>query len=125
METTGLAEGAEPSAASPTRTPRDVVVLGSTGSIGTQALDIIRRNPDRFRVAALAAGGGQPDLLARQAAEFGVAAVAVVVAMVIWQPLIEPNKLSAGLPVVCKVPREYVTTAENDMSPTVRLPSVP
>ena len=57
--------------------PRDVVILGSTGSIGTQALDIIRRNPGRFRVAALAAGGGQPDLLARQAAEFGVAAVAV------------------------------------------------
>ncbi|HJY95188.1 MAG TPA: hypothetical protein VJ371_09540, partial [Streptosporangiaceae bacterium] len=30
--------------------PRDVVILGSTGSIGTQALDIIRRNPGRFRV---------------------------------------------------------------------------
>jgi 1-deoxy-D-xylulose-5-phosphate reductoisomerase len=57
--------------------PRDVVILGSTGSIGTQALDIIRRNPDRFRVVALAAGGGNLDLLARQAAEFGVAAVAV------------------------------------------------
>ena len=57
--------------------PRDVVILGSTGSIGTQALDIIARNPDRFRVAALAAGGGNPGLLARQAAEFGAAAVAV------------------------------------------------
>jgi 1-deoxy-D-xylulose-5-phosphate reductoisomerase len=56
---------------------RDVVILGSTGSIGTQALDIVRRNPGRFRVAALAAGGGNPDLLASQAAEFGVAAVAV------------------------------------------------
>ena len=56
---------------------REVVILGSTGSIGTQALDIVRRNPDRFRVVALAAGGGQPDLLARQAAEFGPAAVAV------------------------------------------------
>jgi 1-deoxy-D-xylulose-5-phosphate reductoisomerase len=54
-----------------------VVILGSTGSIGTQALDIVRRNPGRFRVAALAAGGGNPGLLARQAAEFGVAAVAV------------------------------------------------
>jgi 1-deoxy-D-xylulose-5-phosphate reductoisomerase len=53
------------------------VILGSTGSIGTQALDIIRRNPDRFRVAALAAGGGNPGLLAQQAAEFGVQAVAV------------------------------------------------
>jgi 1-deoxy-D-xylulose-5-phosphate reductoisomerase len=57
--------------------PRDVVILGSTGSIGTQALDIIRRNPGRFRVAALAAGGRDADLLARQAAEFGAAAVAV------------------------------------------------
>ena len=57
--------------------PRDVVVLGSTGSIGTQALDVIRRNPDRFRVAGLAAGGGNPALLAEQALEFGVAAVAV------------------------------------------------
>jgi 1-deoxy-D-xylulose-5-phosphate reductoisomerase len=57
--------------------PRDVVILGSTGSIGTQALDIIRRNPDRFRVVALAAGGGNLDLLARQAVEFRAAAVAV------------------------------------------------
>jgi 1-deoxy-D-xylulose-5-phosphate reductoisomerase len=57
--------------------PREVVILGSTGSIGTQALDIVRRNPGRFRVVALAAGGGQPGVLARQAAEFGVAAVAV------------------------------------------------
>jgi 1-deoxy-D-xylulose-5-phosphate reductoisomerase len=54
-----------------------VVLLGSTGSIGTQALDIVRRNPDRFRVTALAAGGGNPALLARQAAEFGVPVVAV------------------------------------------------
>ena len=60
-----------------TRTLREVVILGSTGSIGTQALDIVRRNPGRFRVVALAAGGGQPGLLASQAAEFGVAAVAV------------------------------------------------
>ncbi len=60
-----------------TREPREIVILGSTGSIGTQALDIVRRNPGWFRVVALAAGGGQPDVLARQAAEFGVAAVAV------------------------------------------------
>jgi 1-deoxy-D-xylulose-5-phosphate reductoisomerase len=56
---------------------RDVVILGSTGSIGTQALDVIGRNPDRFRVAGLAAGGGNPALLAQQAIEFGVARVAV------------------------------------------------
>jgi 1-deoxy-D-xylulose-5-phosphate reductoisomerase len=62
---------------SATPAPRDVVILGSTGSIGTQALDIVRRNPDRFRVVALAAGGGNPELLASQAAEFGVPVVAV------------------------------------------------
>jgi 1-deoxy-D-xylulose-5-phosphate reductoisomerase len=56
---------------------RDIVVLGSTGSIGTQAADIIRRNPNRFRVAGLAAGGGNPDLLASQALEFGAEVVAV------------------------------------------------
>ena len=56
---------------------RDVVVLGSTGSIGTQAADIVRRNPGRFRIAALAAGGGNPALLAGQAIEFGAEAVAV------------------------------------------------
>jgi 1-deoxy-D-xylulose-5-phosphate reductoisomerase len=54
------------------------VLLGSTGSVGTQAADVIRRNPGRFRVAALAAGGGNPGLLAAQAVEFGAAAVAVV-----------------------------------------------
>jgi 1-deoxy-D-xylulose-5-phosphate reductoisomerase len=57
--------------------PRDVVLLGSTGSIGTQAADVIRRNPDRFRITGLAAGGGNPGLLASQAIEFGAEVVAV------------------------------------------------
>jgi 1-deoxy-D-xylulose-5-phosphate reductoisomerase len=56
---------------------RQVVVLGSTGSVGTQALDVVRANPDRFRVVGLAAGGDRPDLLAEQALEFGVEAIAV------------------------------------------------
>lgn len=56
---------------------RDIVLLGSTGSIGTQAADIIRRNPGRFRVAGLAAGGGNAALLASQALEFGAEVVAV------------------------------------------------
>lgn len=54
-----------------------VVVLGSTGSIGTQALDVVRANPDRFDVVALAAGGADPATLASQALEFGVELVAV------------------------------------------------
>ncbi|MDQ3153089.1 MAG: 1-deoxy-D-xylulose-5-phosphate reductoisomerase, partial [Actinomycetota bacterium] len=56
---------------------RSVVMLGSTGSIGTQALDVVRRNPDRFRVAGIAAGGSDPATVAAQAMEFGVSAVAV------------------------------------------------
>jgi 1-deoxy-D-xylulose-5-phosphate reductoisomerase len=56
--------------------PRDVILLGSTGSIGTQAADIVRRNPDRFRLTGLG-GGGNPDLLASQALESGVGTVAV------------------------------------------------
>jgi 1-deoxy-D-xylulose-5-phosphate reductoisomerase len=50
--------------------PRDVVVLGSTGSIGRQALDLIRANPASFRVVGLTAGGSNPDLLADQVREF-------------------------------------------------------
>ena len=49
---------------------RDLVVLGSTGSIGTQALDVVRANPDRFRVVGLTAGGGRPDLFDEQVDEF-------------------------------------------------------
>ncbi|WP_203824725.1 1-deoxy-D-xylulose-5-phosphate reductoisomerase [Actinoplanes palleronii] len=56
---------------------RDLVLLGSTGSIGTQALDIVRRKPERFRVVALGAGGGNVGLLAAQALEFGVEVVGV------------------------------------------------
>jgi 1-deoxy-D-xylulose-5-phosphate reductoisomerase len=61
---------------------RDIVVLGSTGSIGTQAIDVMRRNPDRFRAVALAAGGSRVDLLARQALELRPEAVAVAKASV-------------------------------------------
>lgn len=62
---------------SPHGEARSVVVLGSTGSIGTQALDVVRRNPESFRVAGLAAGGSDPATLAAQAVEFDVDAVAV------------------------------------------------
>ena len=48
-----------------------VAVLGSTGSIGTQALDVIRGHRDDYEVVALAAGRNA-ELLAQQAAEFGV-----------------------------------------------------
>jgi 1-deoxy-D-xylulose-5-phosphate reductoisomerase len=53
------------------------VILGSTGSVGTQAIDVVRHNPGRFRIVGLAAGGGNVELLARQALELGVEVVAV------------------------------------------------
>ncbi|MFF2653640.1 1-deoxy-D-xylulose-5-phosphate reductoisomerase [Streptomyces sp. NPDC058045] len=57
--------------------PRDIVILGSTGSIGTQAVDLVLRNPDRFRVTALSAAGGRVGLLAEQAHRLRVDTVAV------------------------------------------------
>ncbi|TKG71392.1 1-deoxy-D-xylulose-5-phosphate reductoisomerase [Prauserella endophytica] len=57
--------------------PRSVLVLGSTGSIGTQALDVAARNPGLFRVAGLAAGGSDPRALAAQVIAHEVDAVAV------------------------------------------------
>jgi 1-deoxy-D-xylulose-5-phosphate reductoisomerase len=51
--------------------PAVLAVLGSTGSIGTQALDVVRANAGAYRVVALAAGRNA-SMLAAQAAEFGV-----------------------------------------------------
>jgi 1-deoxy-D-xylulose-5-phosphate reductoisomerase len=56
---------------------RRVVVLGSTGSIGTQAIDVATNAPDRFRITAIAAGGGDVALLAKQAVALGVEVVGV------------------------------------------------
>ena len=47
--------------------PRKIVLLGSTGSIGTQAIDVVDGAPHLFDVVALSAGGGNLELLARQA----------------------------------------------------------
>ncbi|MBN9182417.1 MAG: 1-deoxy-D-xylulose-5-phosphate reductoisomerase [Microbacterium sp.] len=55
---------------------RRVLVLGSTGSIGRQALDVVRANPERFEIVGLAAGSNRGALEA-QAAEFGVEHVAL------------------------------------------------
>ena len=87
-----------------------MVILGSTGSIGTQALDIARRKPARFRVAALAAGGGNPGLLASQAREFGVAAVAVA----------DPSAATA----VESALKEQFSVTSPAGSPAPRLPEV-
>ncbi|NKY45231.1 1-deoxy-D-xylulose-5-phosphate reductoisomerase [Nocardia cerradoensis] len=54
-----------------------VLLLGSTGSIGTQALEVVAANPDRFQVVGLAARGGNTDLLAEQIRATGTDNVAV------------------------------------------------
>jgi len=56
---------------------RDVVILGSTGSIGVQALEIIDANPGQFRVVALTAAGNNVELLIAQALKFKVSVVGV------------------------------------------------
>ncbi len=68
---------------------REVVILGSTGSIGTQALDVIGRNEDRFVVAGLAAGGSRLPLLAEQVRRFRPTVVAV--------PTVESGEVLVGL----------------------------
>ena len=57
--------------------PRRIVLLGSTGSIGTQALDVISRAGDRFSVTAICAGGANLELLAEQALRWQVGYVGV------------------------------------------------
>ncbi|AGM08445.1 1-deoxy-D-xylulose-5-phosphate reductoisomerase [Amycolatopsis keratiniphila] len=54
-----------------------MLVLGSTGSVGAQALDVAARNPELFRVAGIAAGGSDPAALAAQALAHQVDAVAI------------------------------------------------
>jgi 1-deoxy-D-xylulose-5-phosphate reductoisomerase len=57
--------------------PREVTVLGSTGSIGRQAIAVAEQNPGRLRITARAAGGGDVARLAEQALTLGVRTVAV------------------------------------------------
>jgi 1-deoxy-D-xylulose-5-phosphate reductoisomerase len=56
---------------------RRVVVLGSTGSIGTQALDVADRNPESFHIVGLTSSGADPALLARQAVDCGAEVLGV------------------------------------------------
>lgn len=56
-----------------------IVILGSTGSIGTQACEVIRANRDAFKVVGIAAGGRDPEAIIAQAQEFGLRADQVAV----------------------------------------------
>jgi 1-deoxy-D-xylulose-5-phosphate reductoisomerase len=57
---------------------RKVIVLGSTGSIGTQALEVIAANPDQLKLVGLSAFSNQ-ELISRQAKEFGLADSAIAI----------------------------------------------
>jgi len=57
---------------------RDVVILGSTGSIGVQALEVIASNPSLFRVVGISSAGSNPELVIAQAKQFKVSHVGVV-----------------------------------------------
>jgi 1-deoxy-D-xylulose-5-phosphate reductoisomerase len=57
---------------------RSLVILGSTGSIGVQALEIVDANPDLFEVVAITAAGSNPDALIAQAKKYKVKTVGVI-----------------------------------------------
>lgn len=57
---------------------RRITILGSTGSVGTSALEVVRRHPERLAIHGLAARGSRPDHLLEQIREFRPARVAVV-----------------------------------------------
>ena len=57
---------------------RSLIILGSTGSIGVQALEIVDANPDLFEVLAITAAGSNPDLIITQAKKYQVKTVGVI-----------------------------------------------
>lgn len=86
---------------------RTVILLGSTGSIGTQGLDVISRHTDDFTVTGLAAGGAHTRLLAEQAARFHVPAIAVSDPGAV--PALRDDLAAVGLG-----PRDVTVTAGSD-----------
>lgn len=64
-------------AETPAASPRRITILGSTGSIGTQGLDVASRHPDLFDIVGLTAGGSNVRLLAQQVLDFNVEVVGV------------------------------------------------
>lgn len=73
---------------------RDIVILGSTGSIGVQALEVVEANPELFRVIGLSAGANNHALLAEQAHKFRVPLIATSAAQF-------TAELPEGTSVIC------------------------
>ena len=84
---------------------REVTVLGSTGSIGRQAIAVAEQNPDRLRITGLAAGGADVARLAEQALSLGVRTVAVARATAAWVAWWNTRRLHGALGHV--PPAEY------------------
>ena len=85
---------------------KQIAILGSTGSIGTQTLDVVRANPDRFEVYAISANRSI-DLLIRQAREFHPEVVCIADES-LYQPLKEalsdlPIKVWAGADAIAEM----------------------
>lgn len=57
---------------------RDLVILGSTGSIGVQALELVAANPGKFRVVAITSAGNNPTVMIEQAKKFNVGVVGTI-----------------------------------------------
>lgn len=110
---------------------QQICILGSTGSIGTQALEVIRQHPDRYEAYALTANNHWK-LLAQQAREFHPAAV-VIANETHYEALKEAlrdepdTKVYAGRDAVCQIveagPITMVLTAMvgfSGLTPTIR-----
>lgn len=110
---------------------QQICILGSTGSIGTQALEVIRQHPDRYEAYALTANNHW-ELLAQQAREFHPAAV-VIANEAHYEALKEAlrdepdTKVYAGRDAVCQIveagPVTMVLTAMvgfSGLTPTIR-----
>ena len=82
---------------------RKIVVLGSTGSIGRQTLDIVRAFPDEFDVVGLA-GGNNTELLREQVAEFNPAHV--------WSAAADPSVIPAEAGIRAFTPMEEMVALE-------------
>ncbi|MGV0345207.1 1-deoxy-D-xylulose-5-phosphate reductoisomerase [Corynebacterium coyleae] len=86
---------------------RNVVILGSTGSIGSQAVEVIRENRDKFNIVGIAIGGANPKAAIEQAQEFGLSADQIAVRNI------------EGAKEVSRVLGGYVITGENSAAALV------
>ncbi|NJJ02854.1 1-deoxy-D-xylulose-5-phosphate reductoisomerase [Corynebacterium sp. HMSC05C01] len=86
---------------------RNVVILGSTGSIGSQAVEVIRENRDKFNIVGIAIGGANPKSAIEQAQEFGLSADQIAVRNI------------EGAKEVSRALGGYVITGENSAAALV------